>query len=128
MAETESELGIETSLDNLTELHREFGLPSLHARSRAKSGFLVDSNRLRGYKPTPPGKHPLTSWVWKHGEPITRVFDGKAFWLCRLCYEKPHLQGLVLKSAKSTNRPADHLCDPRYHNRIKQHFSYTERI
>lgn len=116
MAETESELGIEVTLDNLTELHREFGVPSLHEISRTKSGFLVDSTRLRGYKPTPPGKHPLTSWVWKHGEPVTRVSDGKAFWLCRLCYEKSRWQGLVLKSAKSTNRPADHLCDPRYHN------------
>lgn len=93
------------------ELHSEPKVPSSNDNPRTQFGFLVDGPRLSGYKPTPPGKQPLTSWVWRHGEPVTRIKDGRSLWLCRLCYEQPGSQGLELRSAKSTNRPRDHLVD-----------------
>ena len=91
-----------------TELHAQSGLPGTHTSRHTESGFLVDGTRLYGFKPTPPSKFEKRGWVWKHGEPITRVSDAKCFHLCRICYDKED-QSLITLTAPHTTQIKRHL-------------------
>lgn len=88
---TESSL---TERDNLTELHKESGLPGTYQSRRTGSGFLLQGNLLSGFVPTPPGKRPATSWIYTdsegvaYGECITSKKTGQRLWMYRHCYDK----------------------------------------
>lgn len=66
-----------TSDTSLTRIHAESDLLGTHESRRTKSGFLVDGPLLQGYIPTPPSKRQRDSWVYTHGEGITRKRDGE---------------------------------------------------
>ena len=97
-----------TSEDALTGIHAQSDLPFEHTSRRTKSGFLVDGPLLQPYIPTQAGQKAFDSWIYKHGEGITRRNDGQRLWLCRLCYERKPLI-LMLKPALPTTTPIRHL-------------------
>ena len=106
--------------DNLTELFNNTALPGLHDSRRTQGGFLVAGALLQGFIPTPINSNrPLTSWVWKQGEAISKK-DEKGYvvnyWLCRECFESKlqHPQKHWLKAAAPTSTPQRHLI--KYHN------------
>lgn len=80
-----------------------------HPTRRTRSGFLVAGKRLSGYLPTPPHKQPKRSWVWLHGEPLTRLKDNSSRWLCRICYDNLTVQPLVCLPSEPTNQAIRHL-------------------
>ena len=50
----------------------------------------IDSDSLitilpKGFRSSPAGKRPNTSWIWQHGQEVVRIRDGLPFWLCQLC-------------------------------------------
>lgn len=85
------------------------GVEDANPTRRTKSGFLVAGIRLSGYLPTPPHKQPKRSWIWLHGEPITRLKDNSSRWLCRICFESPTVQPLVCLPSEPTNQALRHL-------------------
>jgi hypothetical protein len=97
-----------TSEADLTEIHAQSSLETPHASRRTKNGFLVGSGRTSGYRPTPPGKGIKESWVYNHGEAITRLSDGKKLWLCRICYDSSS-KGIETTLAYPSTIPARHL-------------------
>lgn len=103
-----SEISSLTSEADLTRIHAQSDLLFEHTSRRTKSGFLVDGPLLQQYIPTPPSKKPFNSWIYEHGEGVTRKTNGQKLWLCRLCYDnKP--PKLVLKPCLPTTTPIRHL-------------------
>jgi hypothetical protein len=74
-----------------------------------KSGFVVAGPRLANLVPTPPNKKPKSSWIWKHGEPVTDLKDGLNKWLCRLCYDDSAQSTIVCVQCEPTNQAIRHL-------------------
>jgi hypothetical protein len=93
---------------DLTEIHAQSSLETPYRSQRTKNGFLVGSGRTSGYRPTPPGKGIKESWVYNHGEAITRLSDGKKLWLCRICYDTSS-KGIETTLAYPSTIPARHL-------------------
>jgi hypothetical protein len=104
-----------TNLDNLIWLHQQSGLLTDHTSCHTRGGFLVGGPRLLNFIPTPvEDKRPLHSWVWKEGQPITKLsLNGTSenFWLRERCYKSlincPEKQ--YLKLAALTNLAQSHL-------------------
>lgn len=93
--------------DDFTEQLDRLGPDLEHTSRRTKTGFLVSGDRLRGYVPTPPSKRTLGSWIYRHGERITRISDFKRMFLCRICYDKE--QSLVITIPEHHTQVARHL-------------------
>ena len=110
MASNDTETSTLTSIEDLTEIHAQSDLTTIYESRRTKSGFIVGEGRTSGYKPTPPAKKRYISWIWKHGEPITRVRDGQTLWMCRNCFNN-NVEGLVVKAANPTTTAQRHMVD-----------------
>lgn len=108
MDTADTEISLLGSEADLTEIHAQSDLPFSHERRRTKTGFLVSGDRLAAFVPTPPGKREDGSWVWKHGEHITRKSDAERRFLCRICYDDPK-QSLVTDLPNHTLQIARHL-------------------
>jgi hypothetical protein len=93
---------------NVTAIARDIGLRETHT-THTKSGFLVSGPRLANLVPTPPNKQPKSSWIWKHGEPVTDLKDGLNKWLCRLCYNDSTQSTIVCVPCEPTNQAIRHL-------------------
>jgi hypothetical protein len=105
-----TEISLLTSEADLTIVHEQSDLPFTHNSRHTTTGFQVDGPLLHDYVPTPPSKTPPSSWVWKHGEHITRKKDGVRLFLCRICYDKPSGRSLKI-IAQHTTRIIRHLTD-----------------
>lgn len=105
-----TEISSLTSKADLTEVHAQSDLPFSHDSRRTRTGFLVEGPRLLGYVPTPPSKQGDRSWVWDHGEHITRQSDGNKFFLCRVCWDKA-VGNLTKIIPQHTTRIIRHLTD-----------------
>ena len=102
-----------TSKADLTEIHTQSGLSVVHQSLRTKSDLLIGEGRTSGYLPTKPSKRKPSSWIWKHGEPITRESDGQNLWLCRICFNTT-TKGLKTCAADPTTHAARHLTKHHY--------------
>jgi hypothetical protein len=95
-------------------------LPGSHDSRRTQGGFLVARAHLQGFVPIPNNSNrPLTSWVCKQGEAISKKDEnGNAvnYWLCRKCFESKvrHSQQHWLKAAAPASTPQRHLI--KYHH------------
>lgn len=89
MQTPESEIGTDTIVDDLTEVHADSQLPGVHQSRHATSGFLVDGPRLKDYLPIPPSKQPQRSWIWKDaiGVGLTEKKTGKRLVMPRMLRE-----------------------------------------
>jgi len=86
-SEIDTKSSLTTELENLTALYAQSGLETVRTSCRTKSGFLVTHDRLPGFEPSIPSKTPSTSWIWKHGEALTKTELEKKYWMCRRCYQ-----------------------------------------
>lgn len=89
MVSSTTETSSLTSDADLTAIHAQAHLSFNHQSRRMENGFLIDSPRLQGYCPHPPGHQGPKSWVWSHGEFIAWKTDGSKWFLCRFCWDKP---------------------------------------
>lgn len=99
-----------TSEASLTHIHGESDLQIEHTSRHTTSGILIGEGLTSGYCITPPSKKKSTSWIWKHGEAITRLKDAHKFWLCQFCY-KDTPQKLVIRRADATSHGQRHLIE-----------------
>lgn len=104
-----------TSEPDLTRIHAESDLQITHISKHTTSGILVGEGRTSGYYITPPSRKRPRSWIWRHGEAITRVRDGVKCWLCRFCYHDDQ-EAVVITTAEPTTMAQRHLIDKHYYN------------
>lgn len=111
---------LSTEHDDLTVIFPQTGLPGTHNSRSTDEGFVVKRNRLPNCVPTPVLRKALTSWIWDHGHPISRINDEGDYekhWLCKICYTRRAATpiGRVTVNDKfmmpcaSTTRPARHM-------------------
>lgn len=110
----DTESTLTTEPENLTKTHGQSGLKTTHSSRRTKSGFVVTHNRLPGYEPSLPTKHsgnPSDSWIWEHGERITRKKGSQECWMCRTCYNDTvrHPLGFFIKPRDPTTLAQRHM-------------------
>jgi len=98
-----------TSEPDLTRIYGESELPFEHTSRHTKTGFLVEGPLLSAYIPTPASKRPTHSWIYQHGEAITKKSNSKRLWLCRLCYKKEPKPEVFVTKALPTNLSIRHL-------------------
>ena len=105
-----------TSNPSLTQIHGKSDLQTEHTSRHTKTGFLVEGPYLSLYIPTPASKRPTHSWVFEHGEALTRKSDNKRCWLCRLCYDKDPQKKPIIVEVKPTTPAIRHLVDEHQYN------------
>lgn len=73
--------------------------------------FLVSGRRLERFIPIPPHKRAKKSCIWQAGVglAVTKVKNGKKFWLCCRYYDNPMPQPLFLVETNSTTPAIRHL-------------------
>ncbi|KAL2349855.1 hypothetical protein BJ546DRAFT_1054992 [Cryomyces antarcticus] len=109
MAPPITESTLATTSDDLTAIFDASDLPTdLHIAITTPSGFVFRPQQLKGYKPTPPGRVGLQSWIWQYGEPVTKIRDGKKYWLCNRCYSAKKSRIKTLE-ASATSSSIQHL-------------------
>ena len=115
MASSSSSISALTSEADLTAIHAQSDLQTVHILRHTESDILIGEGRTSGYTITPPTKRKLNSWVWRHGEAITRLCDGQKYWLCRICY-KTEGRSLILQKADPTTGARRHLIERHHYN------------
>jgi hypothetical protein len=101
--------------DDLTFIHTQSNLPTVHESCRTKDRFLIEQSKLPGCVPLPASKYPSTSWVWEQGIALgapDKNKDIQRHWLCKTCYfgGVSHLRAFYLiKAESSTTKVINHL-------------------
>lgn len=112
--------------DNMTQLHTQGRVPTVHISRHTDCGFLIEESRLPKCVPLPSSKISRRSWVWDHGILIGRLHNHSEVipcWLCTDCYHQPQgmrpesLSTYLLKASHATNRIIDHMVEHHYYSR-----------